>query len=326
MRKNLAFGVCLMMFMLMPSMIWADVLNIEDVDISESGTADRNVEVSVYFNLRSGEKNVTGIAAQDCSIRIDGTKPKIKKADMISFKDGTHGVGVLFVFPIAKLYNEEDYGIRGAVGSLIKQFGRGIDFLNFITFDASVNVSQWHKASDGLTFKALSEITKESDVVLPNFFVQFVPAVNVFKSLDGISQKYLVIISDSEGTDIGQPERVNQMIGRFTEQLKQNHITPIVVGYSPDGAAAMPNIPLLKSIAANAGGHYFQAERRDDFLNVMKNDVYHAVFGRYIYHAVLDMDKLEKKNYDLQFAVKSKSSMDKANYQFTWPVVKKTAP
>ena len=325
MRKNPGLWLCLLMFMLMPSLVWANTLTIEDVDLPEPGSAAKNADVSVYFDLRAGEQAITGITAENCTVLIDGNAPEVKEAEMIPFKDGTRGVGVLFIFPIAKNYDEESFGIRESIGNLLKLFNRDIDVLNLIPYDSSATSTGWHKASDGTTSKTLSEITTESEVLEPNLFTSFSPAIAMLKNLEGVSKKYVVIVSDAEGAIVGQPERANQMIGVFTDQLKQNHITPIVVGYSPDGAAAMTNIPLLKRIASNANGQYFQAERRDAFQAVMTNDVYNYIYGRYIYHAVLDMNNpyLEEKKYNLQLVVKTKTSEDKAAYQIAWPALKK---
>ncbi len=325
MRKNPGLWLCLLMFMLMPSLVWANTLTIEDVDLPEAGSAAKNADVSVYFDLRAGEQAITGITADNCSVLIDGNAPEVKSAEIIPFKDGTRGVGVLFIFPIAKNYDEESFGIRESISNLLKLFNRDIDLLNLIPYDNSATSTGWKKASEGATSKALSEITTESDVLEPNLFTSFSPAIAMLKNLEGVSKKYVVIISDAEGAIVGQPERANQMIGTFTDQLKQNHITPIVIGYSPDGAAAMTNIPLLKRIASNGNGQYFQAERRDAFQQVMTNDVYNYIYGRYIYHAVLDMNNpyLEEKKYNLQLVVKTKTSEDKAAYQIAWPALKK---
>ncbi len=312
---------------LVPAYAWANSLTIVDVDSPKEGSFTEEAELSVYFDLRHGESMspVTGINTDNCSVLIDGKKPKVVKSEMVEFSDGNKGVGVLFIFPIAKNYTEDSFGIRTTLTTLVQLFNRNIDMVNAIPYDVGATPTGWSKASDGELSRRLGEM-QTSDVLEPNLFTAFSPAISVLSNLQNVSQKYVVIISDAEGAVVGNPERANQFIGEFTNQLKKNNITPIVVGYSPDGLGAMGNVGLLKRLATNVGGPYFQAENLSRFQQIIQSDVYNYIFKQYIYRVTLDMsgdNYLEPGKYNLQLVVKTSNSEDKAAYKIKWPQLKK---
>lgn len=326
MHKRMASWLFILLALFMfPAMVWANDLSIEYVETPPAGSPAASAEVSVYFSLRTSDNlPISGIQPDNCSVLINGIQPKVVKSEMASFKEGNRGVGVLFIFPVAKNYAEDSFAIRANLSSLLQLFDRDIDQLNLLSYDVNAQSDGWKSASSGGTVKAVNEI-KTSEVLEPNLFASFQQAVALLKNLEGVSQKYVVIISDAEGAIVGQQERAIQLIGNFTDQLKKEHITPIVIGYSPDGAAAMTNVGLIKRIATNVGGAYFQAERTDQFQKVLMNDVYNYIFERYIYRVTLDMDEnyLEQKKYNLQLIVKTKTNEDKAAIQVAWPELSK---
>lgn len=324
-RKNGSWLLILMALFLFPAYAWANDLTIEHVEVPQAGSPAAEAVLSVYFSLRTSDNlPISGIQPDNCSVLINGVQPKVVNSEMQTYKDGNRGVGVLFIFPVAKNYDEESFAIRANLSNMLQLFDRDIDQLNILSYDVNAQSDGWKRAADGGTAKAVNEI-KTSEVLEPNLFASFQPAIAQLKNLEGVAQKYVVIISDAEGAIVGQQERAIQLIGNFTDQLKKEHITPIVIGYSPDGAAAMTNVGLIKRIATNVGGAFFLAERTDMFQKILMNDVYNYIFERYIYKVTLDMDEnyLEQKKYNLQFIVKTKSSEDKAAVQVAWPELKK---
>lgn len=317
----------LLTVLLMPSFVFADSVKILDVVTPEKNSPTEEAQVSVYFDARQGDNasTIVGINAEDCSVLIDGKKPEVVKSEMREFLDGDKSVGILFVFPIAKNYSEESFGIRATLTTLIQMMNRPIDMVNAVPYDITGNSIGWSKASDSSLNRAIGEL-KTTDVIEPNMFAAFQPAISVLTNLQNVSQKFIVIISDAEGAIVGDRERAIQLIGAFTDELKKNHITPIVVGYSPDGERALTNAALLKRIATNANGPYFPAYNQAEFQQRIQRDVYDFIYKRYIYDATLDMsgdNYLEPGKYNLQLVVKTATGEEKAGTKITWPKLKK---
>lgn len=324
--RPLGWLLSLMLVLLLPAMAWANTLTITHVDTPEPGSSTEEAELSVYFDIRQGDQMaITGINQENCSVLIEGKKPEVVEHEMLQFADGNRGVGVLFIFPVAKNYAEDSFGIRATLSTLVQLFNRDIDMLNAIPYDISGTPVGWSRASEATLSRALGEM-QTTDVLEPNLFASFQPAISVLENLKNIDQKYVVIISDAEGAIVGNQERALKLIGEFTEQLKKDKITPIVVGYSPDGLAAMTNVSLIKRIATNTGGPYFQAESLSSFQQVIQRDVYNYIFNQYIYHAKLKMagdNYLDPGKYTMQLVVKTNNSEDKAAIKISWPSLKK---
>lgn len=305
---------------LMPAISFANTLTITEVDTPEDGTPASEAPFSIYFELKSGTgQPILGVNADNCSVLIDGAKPEVVKSEVREFISGDHGVGILFVFPVAKNYSEEAFGIRATLNTLVQMINRDIDMVNAIPYDNTGTPVGWTKASEGALTRSLSEM-QTTEVVEPNLFTSFQPAISVLNNLQNVSKKYVVIISDAEGAVVGDRNRASQLIGAFTDQLKKNNITPIVIGYSPDGAEAMTNVDLIKRIAANCGGQYFQAENLNTFQQIVQSEVYNYIFRHYIYDVTLNMTGDNYRpagKYNLQLIVKSASGEDKNGTKIT---------
>ena len=313
-KTPIMLGKLLILFALLfiPSWAMANNLTIVDVETPEEGSPTEKARLSVYFDYRQGENNmaITGINADNCSVNIDGRTPEVVRAEVREFTSGNRGVGVLFVFPIAKNYLEESFAIRSTLTTLVQNMNRDIDMVNAIPYDSNATPLGWSRASEGSLSRQIGEL-KTTDVLEPNLFTSFHVAVNVLANLQNVSQKYVVIISDAEGAVVGDREQAMRYIGNFVDALKKNDIKPIVVGYSPDGAAAMNNVDLIKRIATNAGGAFFRAESLTVFQQVLQRDVYDYIFKQYIYDVTLNMTG---DNY---------LEPDKSAVKVTWPMLEK---
>lgn len=317
----------LFLFLFVPGTLLANDLTILDVETPEPNTPAEAAKISVYFDLRQGENNIaiTGVNAESCSVSIDSVTPEVLKAEVKDFEQGSLGVGIMVIFPIAKNYAEDSFHIRSTLQTLIQKFNRPYDKLNAIPYDSAGSGLGWSTASDGKLNTQINNLTT-TDVLEPNLFSAFTPALSLFDSLNNVALKYVIIISDAEGAIVGDRERAMQLIGTFSEHLKKSGIKPIVVAYSPDGAAAMPNMDLLKRIATNAQGVFFKAETTSMFQQVIQRDVYDYIFKQYIYEATLKMDGdsfLDEGKYNLQLTVKTNNSTDKKAVKISWPQLKK---
>lgn len=312
-------------FLILPAFSWAYDLKIVHVDTPKEGTKAAEANISVYFDYRQGDNQmtVTGINAENCTVNIDGRTPEVLRSEVRPFTEGNQGVGVLFVFPIAKNYSEESFAIRSTLVTLIQLMNRPLDQLNAIPYDVTASPLGWTRASEGNLNRQISEL-QTTEVVEPNLFSTFQPAISVLENLQNVSQKYLVFISDAEGAVISDIDRSTRLIGSFTDSLKKNNIKPIIIAYSPDGPGAMSNADVIKRIATNSGGAFFKAESTSTFQKVLTSDVYNYIFKQYIYDATLDMSDYDEGKYNLQLVVKTNNTEDKDAVKITWPILKKS--
>lgn len=311
---------CLFLF-IFPSLVQAEGLTIVDVETKNAP------DISVYFDIRQGDGLVvTGITEDDCQLEIDNKKPELLSSNIKSFYEGDRGVGILFIFPIAKNYSEESFAIRSNLVTLIQKLDRRIDRINAIPYDNTATPVGWSSGGEGKLAKAVSEMNT-SDVLEPNLFASFTPALAALESLQGVTQKYIVIISDAEGAIVGDTARANRLLTEFVEELKKKQIKPIVVAYSPDGKAAMTNAHYLQRIANNAGGTSYLVYDTAKFQAVLLSDVFDDIYKRYIYEARIDLSKdfwLDEGRYNLQLTVKTNQGDNKAGSKISWPKLSKS--
>ncbi len=314
------------LFLMISSLAFAqDGLHITGIELPEEGSKAEEAHMSVYFSLRQNQNPVTNISSENCSLMIDANPPEIVRAEVKDFVDGDRGVGILFIFPIAKNYTEDSFSIRATLSTLIQLINRPIDMVNAVPYDITGTAVGWSRGSDGSLNRAIGEMTN-TEQLEPNLFASFQPALSMLQSLNNVSQKFVVIISDAEGAIVGDRERANQLISSFNDELKKNNIIPIVIGYSPDGPDAMMNVPIIKKIATNSGGAFYSCESLSKFQQVLQRDVYNYIFKQYIYDVTLNMDGnnyLEPNKYNMEFSVKSNNSEEKAKYKITWPELSK---
>ena len=330
MRRHAGFvGWLVVLFAwFVPALALADVLTIHDVDLPREGDPAAQAKVGVYFELRHGGEAVTGVKAEDCTITIDDRMPEVISAEIKDFVQGNRGVGILFVFPVAKNYSEDSFGIRRHLSTLVQRIDRPIDMLNAVPYDMGAKSMGWSRASERTLLRALEEI-RTTDAIEPNLFSAFGPTIAVMEGLQNVSQKYIVLISDAEGAIMGDLERAQQLISQFVEQLKKHNIRPIVVAYSPDGRDGLPNAGLIKRIATLMGAPYFEATDESKFQQIIQQDVFNYIFKQSIYEATLNMDGsnfLEAGKYPLQLTVKLANSEEKAATKISWPSLKKGCP
>jgi len=146
------------------------------------------------------------------------------------------------------------------------------------------------------------------------------------ESVQNVSQKYVVLISDVEGAVAGDTDRAGRLINQFVEGLTKNNIRPIIIAYSPDGKETMPNVHLIKRIATNMNAPYFEAHDEARFTQFITQDVYNYIFKQHIYEATLNMDGsnyLPAGKYPFQLTVKLANTDEKAATKISWPRLKK---
>ena len=313
--------ILVLLFALCASTAFAqDGLKITDIDLTEVDTNQEKVRLSVYFNAYQAPKNVDEIKSSACSLTMDANTPKVIRSGIQNFVKGDKGVGVLFIFPISKAYSEDLFSIRSTLLNLLQMMKRPIDWVNAVPYDNVGTAVGWSKASESKLSDTIRDM-QNTDEILPNLFNAFNPAVAMLKSLENVSQKYLVIISDAEGEVFSDPGRALGLIAMLVDQLKQNNIIPIVVGYSPDGEDIMYNVHMIKRIATNANGVYFVAGETSRFQSIMLNDVYDYIFKQYIYDVTLDLsgsNLLKSGNHQLQISVTHDHGEEKASYNVNW--------
>ena len=318
-----ALIVCLLFIssMISPALLTAQTvepLKIYDVDTTDAPNID------IYFSLRAGSGlPITGLQLENCNVSLNNTIPPFTKAEIKSFKDGKKSIGVLFLFPTAKNYVEEIFGIRVFVYNAI-QILRPLDYVGAVGYDSSARDYGWHTGTGGLSTiaKQITE-TQNSEVIEPDLFAALPVGARALKDLQGVSQKYLVIISDAEGAVVGDPAKATNEVRKFNDNMKENNITPIVIAYNPDGIDTITYKRWLTAIAQH--GIYLEAGTTRD-LNATGSKISDILYKQYIYSATIDLKQdfwLEEGRYPLDLNVKTNDGDFKASTRVLWPKLTK---
>ncbi len=207
----------------------------------------------------------------------DEISQSVKEAGPDVKDEISQSVGVLFAFPVSYAYKEDQYHIRATLAKLVDSMKRDKDQLNMIPYDITGTAVGWSNASDTKLTDALKNI-QTTAVLEPNYFGPLQKTISSFEELKDISKKYFVMITDGEGANVENDKLASQLISASIDDLKEHEIIPIVIGYSPFGVEEMPHIDLLKRLAAESGGQYFQAESFNAFEKIMQEDVYQFIY------------------------------------------------
>lgn len=279
------------------------VLEIIDVNTKDA-TADNPV-VRVYFSARNPDgSTLSGIKAENLTLQAKSVKLADEEEaavdfhaveyiskELKAFKAGDQPVAVVVVFPIARDYIEEFYGIRNNVATFIGQF-RPEDWVGYVAYDSNARRPE---IATGPNINALSEqiaALKETEVIEPNLYAALPAAINALKNIEGAKQKYLVVVSNAEGAVSGDDAAATKQIGRATAMMKEANVRPIIVGYTPDGPDELTWRKWLKQLSL-AGGTYTEATALEELPSAMTR-VYDQIFQAYILEVVLDLSDHEK--------------------------------
>ena len=290
-----------------PGFVYAQSVKVSRVVGPEEGSDASQAKFSVYFKVfaRNG-LFVSDIKASQCKLIVAHQNPKIISRGIRPFEEGDEGVGVLVVYPMSKNYSEDSFGIRSNLTAFLRNRERDVDWFAAIGYDNVPHPVGWSKASEKKVALAVRR-GETSDVIEPNLFSTMQPAIAMLKNLDQVSQKYLVIITDAEGAYFNDRESSLRMIDAFKKGLIANNITPIVVGYSPDGLYAMPNIHSFGRITTDIGSLYI-TDSVNRFQQVLMRDVVERIWGGYIYDVTYDMrgdNYLKADKYGVQMKVRT---------------------
>ena len=292
---------------LLPAVAFSETLTLNQVNVPPVNALDSSATFTTYFELRDrAGDHVPGVEAEDCSLKILGHNPKIVREEIRSFREGDAGVGALFVFPIAKNYSEDFFRIRSTLVTLGQAMDRDIDMLGILPYDVYPYQRGMGRASEHRIEMELRNV-ENTNVLEPNLFSSFSTAYALLANLKNVSKKYLVIITDAEGAIFSDGYRARQMLDAFKRELDRANITPIVVGYSPDGVYAMPNIDMLHRLT-DTNGKFFKVEDVHSFQHVMLRDVPELIWGGYVYDVTFDLsgkDALAPGPYHVAFEVRT---------------------
>lgn len=331
-KAGLFSWLVVFLFMLFPAIAMAGGLKLEDIELPKEGTAAEDAHLSIYFDMRGGDNStIVGITPENCQLSIGDKKFDItsETGQIKNFVEGDKNVGILIIFPKGKAYTEEDYGLRENIGMLLQRLkDRPNDKVNAIPFDSGAAMLGWTNSADMQLFKQLTEEVQNSDVTTPNVFSSFNPALAALESLNGVSYKYVILITDSLGDHFGEGGAgAQRIVGNFVSEIsKDKKIIPIVIGYTSEDPDDLADIGIVKRIATNTGGPYFQANNKAEFVQIITRDVYDYIYKRYILDVTLNMDGdnyLEADNYPLQLVVKINNKEEKAAIKVNWPVLSK---
>ncbi len=315
-----AFLIPLLLALFLPSLAAAQsVLEIIDINTKEAP------KVSIFFSARQANgQPIGGLKAENISLLIEQDAPPLTTKGLRSFKEGDRPVAVVFVFPIAKDYIEEFFGIRTNIANTIRLM-RPVDFVGAVAYDSGAQTFNMVTGADIGGLADTIQSIPNTEVIEPSMFGSLPPAVGILRNLEGVKQKYIVLVSNAEGSIVGDPKESARRISMFQQSVKDAGIRPLIVGYTPDGPDDLTYRNWLKQLSM-AGGTYTEATSRDDLPQALQQ-VYDQIFLQYILDAEVDLSGdywLEEGKYT--FTVQAKvGSMDlKASDKAPWPTIKKS--
>jgi len=300
-----------------------EVFDINTKEVESSFEDSGAAKISIYFSARQAKgQPISGLKADNINLLINKDEPPLKSKTLRSFKDGDRAIAVVVVFPIAKDYIEEFYGIRSNVASFVQQF-RSLDWVGVVAYDSTATP---YAPVTGADIPGLADTVREiqnTEVIEPNLFGALIPAVNMLKNLEA-KQKYLVVVSNAEGAIVGDDKEATKRIQKFQYSIKELGITPMIVGYTPDGPEELTYRKWLKQLAL-AGGTYNEAVAMDELPNAM-NTVFDLIFQQYILDAEVDLSGdfwLEEGKYTFTVVAKVGSQELKGSQKAGWPALSK---
>ena len=318
---RVGFWLALLVGIALPSLASAQSsLEILDIDTKEAP------HVQIYFSARqSDQKPITGLKTENITLLIDGEEPPIAEKSLDEFKKGDRPVAVVVVFPIAKDYIEEFFGIRTNVAGFLRQF-RDVDWVGAVAYDTTAQVvgPGMVTGADRMAVVDTIQSLNNSEAIEPNLFGALPPAINLLKNLEGVDQKYIILVTNAEGAVVGDDKEALKRIQAFQQAVKETGVRPLVVGYTPDGPESLTYRRWLQQLSIG-GGTYQEATAIDE-LPLQLNIVLDQIFKQYILDVVIDLEGdywLEEGKYPFTVTAKLGSQELKATDKAAWPAIEK---
>jgi len=175
-------------------------------------------------------------------------------------------VAVVIVFPIAKDYFEEIFGIRAGVVQLLESLPDGVQ-ATVVAYDSDA------LTLDGPVAQLIEKVPEleRTEVIEPNLFIGLEAATDHLSTQTTHETAYIVVISNAEGAVVGDEEAAKRRAARLVSAWEQDGITPVVVAYTPDGEAAFTYRPVMIQLAAN--GHYVEAFEKEALPGAIESAV-----------------------------------------------------
>ncbi|MDX9719492.1 MAG: FHA domain-containing protein [Myxococcota bacterium] len=293
------------------------VLEIFDINTKEAP------KVRLYFSARAAKGDpIAGLKAENIKLLIDADEPPLSSKTLRAFKEGDQPVAVVVVFPVAKDYIEEFFGIRTNLSGFVRNF-RPVDWVGAVAYDSK---AQQYPAVTGADISGLADTIQnltETDVIEPNMFSSLPTAINVLKQVEGVKLKYIVLVSNAEGAMVAVDAEATKRIQDFQKRAKDEDIRSLVIGYTPDGPDTLTYRKWLQQLSL---GGYYEATRIDE-LPTQLNVVYDRIFQQYILDVEVNLEEdywLEEGKYNFTVLAKVGSQELKGTDKAPWPALDKS--
>lgn len=224
------------------------------------------------------------LQAADLSLSLTDQAVTPESATLTPFEQGSAPVAVVFVLPTAKDYPEKDWKMRAVVAEAMATL-RPIDHVGAIGYDATA--VHRLEAAPGAGAKAAETLKAwevSDDKEKPHLYDALKAGLKMLKPLDGVSFKYLVVVTDAAG-QITTTMKVDQVISQFREFADGRGVTPIVVAYHPSGE--LEHLEKLKALGASPEARLIEAQSPDGLKTALEQ-ARRMVYGHHVLDVVID--------------------------------------
>ena len=245
-------------------------------------------QYKIIFQVLTAEGDAyKQLKIEDIEILVDNTKVTFGETpELVIFEKTDHTVGVVFVFPNAAAYREEQYRIKGNVANFLNTMARKrqYDLAGVVYYDANPEKLDIVSGQDMRSLANKVTSLKRTDDVAPNLYATLPIALGMLQNIPEAEFKYLIIISDAEGKFTAD-DRVDDKINESVAQMNANNIIPIVIAYDPTIAGGL-YFDKLSALSVARGGSYMEVRDSGDLpaaLNTAWDQIYNSyVFSFYV--------------------------------------------
>lgn len=291
-----------------------------ETTFTESG--GKSASLALHFRARNADESPMTLKADDLKVMVGKTEVPVFSKRLLTLEESKEPVAVVFVFPIAKDYIEEFFGIRLNAAVFIERM-RDRDWAGVVAYDSQAHNLEPISGQGDLSWLAdqISEM-QNTEIIEPNVFTGVNAGLDMAakESLKGVTEKYLVLISNAEGAVVGDDRAAKKASDEFKNRARELGVRPMIIGYTPDGPNELNFRGVLKQMA-EGDGTYNEATSLDEMPDVVSR-VHAQIYNQYILELEVDLSgdfELEGGAHPFTLSTKVGSREITSTDRATWP-------
>jgi len=328
-RLNLSLFILFLVSLTPLSAMAQSSLELYAVDTSQVETTftdsgGKSAAVSLHFTARNADLTPMSLEAEALKVMIGDKEVPVFAKRLLTLEKSEEAVAVVAVFPIAKDYLEEFFGIRLNAAIFVERM-RDKDWAGIVAYDSEAHETAPVSGQGDLSWLAdqISEL-KNSEIIEPNLFIGATAGLEMAGAIKDVKEKYLVVITNAEGAVVGDDRAAIKAIDAFKTRARELGVRPMMIGYTPDGPEELKYADWLKKMSA-ADGTYSEATSLDDLPGVVSK-VFSQIYGQYVLEVEVDLSGdfwLENGAHPFTLSTKVGSREVKSTQRESWPALAK---